>query len=131
MAITGGYVGGVAIEASLNGRIFPCSSDASVSIDVMSTANEMLVSGNGTNILKISPKTQKIEGLTVSISDSKNDLEYLQDLQATGTFFAISVLLRNGKRWSSGSMVMTGDIMLNTTETTAEITLEGTGLTSS
>jgi hypothetical protein len=67
-----------------------------------------------------------LDGLTLSIDDTRGDAEYLQDLQDRKDFFAVSVTYASGVTYQ-GTMQIVGETQISSANTTAAISLAGTG----
>ena len=119
-------VGGPIESISLDGRIFSVAADADSNRKLGGTENEVQPNGDGTARLIKSRATPMLDGLTLSIDDTRGDAEYLQDLQDRKDFFAVSVTYASGVTYQ-GTMQIVGETQISSANTTAEISLAGTG----
>ena len=123
MGTTGGSIGSL----SINGRNFSVDGDVDAAQALKKFENEMKANGDGTIRLIKKRQVQKLEALPVAINDSQNDLEFLSDLNDNGDggvdgLFNITVALASGAIYS-GRGQFVGDMMRQTSESTAELTL--------
>lgn len=119
-------VGGPIESISLDGRIFSVAADADSNRKLGGTENEIQPNGDGTARLIKSRATPMLDGLTLSIDDTRGDAEYLQDLQDRKDFFAVSVTYASGVTYQ-GTMQIVGETQISSANTTAEVSLAGTG----
>lgn len=119
-------VGGPIESISLDGRIFSVAADADSNRKIGGTENEVQPNGDGTARLIKSRATSMLDGLTLSIDDTRGDAEYLQDLQDRKDFFAVSVTYASGVTYQ-GTMQIVGETQISSANTTAAISLAGTG----
>lgn len=120
-------VGGSIESVSLDGRIFSVAADAEVTRKIGGWENEVLANGDGTARLIKTRVPLSLEGLTLSIDDTRADAEYLQELQNRKDFFPIAITYASGKTYQ-GSAQITGETGTSSQSTTAEVNLSGPGM---
>ncbi len=119
-------IGGSIESASLNGRLFPVAADADVQRKLGGFENEHQSNGDGSGRLIKTRTGWSLSGLTISIDDSRNDQEFLQDLQNMKDYFVIAVTLVSGAVWQGLGQIVE-EAPMSTQATTADITLMGPG----
>lgn len=120
-------VGGSIESVALDGRIFSVAADAEVTRKIGGWENEVLANGDGTARLIKTRVPLSLEGLTLSIDDTRADAEYLQDLQNRKDFFPIAITYASGKTYQ-GTAQITGETGTSSQSTTAEVNLSGPGM---
>lgn len=101
--------------------------DANVNIDLGGYANETGINGNGTLHGTRRRKKASVTDVTVSLDDSRKDLEFLQGKADAGEAGPLTLTLASGVTYR-GSMVLTGEIKKATGDGTATLTFEGAKL---
>jgi hypothetical protein len=119
-------IGGSIESASLNGRLFPVAADADAQRKLGGFENEHQSNGDGSGRLIKTRTGWSLSGLTISIDDSRNDQEFLQDLQNMKDYFVIAVTLVSGAVWQGLGQIVE-EAPMSTQATTADITLMGPG----
>jgi len=119
-------IGGSIAALDLAGRNFAVAADADISQSLGGDVNDVQANGDGTvrPIKTVTP--WKLEGLNVSIDDSNQDFEYLQDLADRNGLFPLAVTLASGVIYQ-GTGQITGDLVRSTNSATATVNLEGQG----
>lgn len=120
-------VGGSLQSVSLNGRIFSITADADASRKIGGWENEVEANGDGTARIIKTRVPLSMEGLVLSIDESRGDAEYLQDLQNFKDFFPIAITYASGVTWMAAAIV-TGEVPVSSQSSTAEISLKGPGV---
>lgn len=119
-------VGGSIESISLAGRIFSVAADADSNRKLGGWENELQANGDGTNRIVKTRTGWLLDGLTVSIDDTRGDAEYLQDLQDAKTFFAVSITYASGVTYQGTGQIV-GETQTSSQNTTASLSLGGQG----
>ncbi len=127
-----GAIGGSLGSISLSGRAFAVDGDADVAQALKAFENEIKVNGDGKLRLIRKRVVQKLEGIPVAIDDAQGDLEFLSDLNDNGDgnvdgLFGVVVVMPSGAIYA-GRGQFVGDVMRQTGEATAELTIHLTGM---
>lgn len=120
-------VGGSIESISLDGRTFSVPADAEATRKLGGWENEVQANGDGTARLIKTRVPLSIDGLTVSIDDTRGDAEFLQDLQNLKDFFTISITYASGVTYQ-GRAQLVGETGASSQSTTAPISLQGPGI---
>ena len=119
-------VGGSIESVTLEGRTFSVPADAEVTRKIGGWENEVEANGDGTGRLIKTRVPFSLDGLTVSIDDTRDDAEYLQELQDRRDFFPVSITFASGKTYQ-GTGQITGEAGTGSQSTTADISIKGSG----
>lgn len=119
-------VGGSIESVSLGGRLFAVAADADSNRKLGGWENEIQPNGDGTVRLIKTRTGWVLDGLTVSIDDTRGDAEYLQDLQDAKDLFAVSITYASGITYQ-GTGQITGETQVSSQNTTAALALGGEG----
>lgn len=119
-------VGGSIESVSLGGRLFAVAADADSNRKLGGWENEISPNGDGTIRLIKTRTGWVLDGLTVSIDDTRGDAEYLQDLQDAKDTFAVSITYASGITYQ-GTGQITGETQVSSQNTTAALALGGEG----
>ncbi|WNO24164.1 hypothetical protein Scuro_03 [Acinetobacter phage Scuro] len=119
-------VGGSIESISLAGRIFSVAADADSNRKLGGWENGLEANGDGTNRIIKTRTGWLLDGLTVSIDDTRGDAEYLQDLQDAKTFFAVSITYASGVTYQGTGQIV-GETQTSSQNTTASLSLGGQG----
>jgi len=109
---------------SIAGRRFPVEGEDAGNITLPGFKNEIKFNGDGSKRLIRSRAHGSIKNLNVQITHENKDLEYLRDKQSLSDFFDVSLTYCDGTVYS-GSMQFVEDIVEDTQQGTASISLEG------
>ena len=115
-------VGGSIESVTLDGRTFSVPADAEVTRKIGGWENEVEANGDGTGRLIKTRVPFSLDGLTVSIDDTRDDAEYLQELQDRRDFFPVSITFASGKTYQ-GTGQITGEAGTGSQSTTADISI--------
>lgn len=120
-------VGGSIEGLSLDGRIFPVAADADANRKLGGWENEVQANGDGMTARIIKTRVPlSIDGISLSIDDTRGDAEFLQGLQDKKDFFAISITYASGVTYM-GTAIITGEVTVSSQNTTAAVSLQGPG----
>jgi hypothetical protein len=128
MSATGGSVPSI----SLSGRSFAVDAEADLGQMFKKFENEVKANGNGSLRLIRKAIPQVLDGIGLSIDDSLNDMEYLNDLNDNGDgdpdgMFNVTVVMPSGAIYSGRGQFI-GDIKKQTQESMAEVTINCFGM---
>ena len=117
--------GGDIRQLMIKGREFDVKGeDANVNIDLGGYSDEAGISGNGTMHLTQRRKVAGFSDCPVSIDDSRQDLEYLQDLADAGELAPTTITLASGITYS-GALIPAGDLTKATGDGTLSLEMRG------
>lgn len=119
-------IGGSIESVGLKGRTFSVAADADSNRKLGGFENDVMANGDGTGRLIKTRVTWQLDGLTLSIDNDREDLEYLQDLADATDFFAVDITYVDGTIYS-GSGMITGEMQASSQNATAAVTLKGPG----
>lgn len=119
-------IGGSITSISFNGRQFSVPADADYSMKLGGYENEVSANGNGSARLIKTRVPLAITGVQVSIDDTLQDLEFLQDLADSKEFFDMVVELASGAFWTGRAQV-SGELTRSSQSTTSGFDLMGNG----
>jgi len=118
--------GGPIVGLSLSGRPYSVAEDAESNRKLGGDENEVQMNGDKTARLIKTLVPWMADGLTVSINDDNGDHEFLQSLADRNEFFDITVEYVSGAIWQGTGQII-GEIPYSSKNSTAPITLSGTG----
>lgn len=119
-------VGGSIESVALDGRIFSVAADADSNRKLGGWENEVQANGDQTGRLIKAAVTWSVDGLTLSIDDTRADAEYLQDLQDRLDFYPIAVTYASGVVYQGTGQIV-GETATSSQNTTAAVALMGPG----
>ena len=122
MAATGGSIESI----SLKGRIFAVAADAEANRKLGGFENEVQANGNGTARIIKTRVPLSIDGLTLTVDDTRGDHEFLQDLSNATDYFPISITYASGVTYG-GTAIITGELSASSQSATASVSLMGPG----
>ena len=116
--------GGDIRQLTINGREFGVAAESSVNIQVGGFSNTTALNGNGS--LHVTQRRQPggFTDCNVSIDDTGQELEFLQDLSNSGAAAPVTMTLVSGITYS-GSLAVTGDLMKNTGDGVVTLEMRG------
>lgn len=120
-------VGGSIESLTLDGRQFSVPADAEGQRKLGGFENEVQSNGDGTARLIKTRVPLQIEGITISIDDTRGDHEFLQQLQDRREFFPIAITYASGATYQ-GRAQLTGDTQASSQNATASVSLHGPGI---
>jgi hypothetical protein len=109
---------------TIAGRRFPTDGEDAGNVTLSGFKNEIKFNGDGSKRIIRSRANGSIKNLNVQITHEQKDLEYLRDKQSTSDFFDVSLTYCDGTIYA-GSMQFVDDIVEDTQQGTAGISLEG------
>ena len=116
--------GGDIKQLMIAGREFDVAAEANVNIDLGGMTNEMAINGNGNPHVTQRRKVAGFSDCTISIDDSKQDLEYIQNISALAELVPVTITLASGVTYS-GSLLPIGDVMKATGDGTLSLEMRG------
>lgn len=118
--------GGSIESVSLSGRVFGVASDADSNRKLGGYMNEVQANGNQTTrqVKKFEP--WMVDGLQLSIDDTRGDQEFLQDLANRTSEYTCLVTYASGESYQ-GEGQITGDLQVSSMNTTGTVVLMGSG----
>ncbi len=119
-------VGGAVESVTIDGREFSVAADADVQMQLGGKTKATEANGNGTARTLLTPVPWMLEDVQLSIDDQNGDLEFLQALSDAPGEQPITITLASGQAYA-GTGSVNGDVKQGTANTTAPITLSGTG----
>lgn len=122
-------VGGSIESLALSGRIFSVAADSDSNRKLGGWENEVQANGDSTARLIKTRVPLSLDGINISIDDTRGDAEYLQELQDSNDFFDIAITYASGVTYQ-GSAQIVGETQISSQNTTATISLMGPGVLS-
>jgi hypothetical protein len=122
MAQTGGSVESI----TLQGRTFAVAADADANVKLGGFTNEVAANGDGSARQLKTREPWSISDLAVAIDPDNGDHEFLQDISDAQVFAPVTITYASGAVYQ-GSGQITGDLQVSTANTTAGLSLMGTG----
>lgn len=122
-------VGGSIESMSLRGREFPVAADAEAQRKLGGWENEVQSNGDGSARLIKTRVPLSLDGVTLEVDDSRGDHEYLQELQDSPDFFAISITYASGETWQASAQIV-GETQASSQNATAAVSFMGPGVLS-
>ena len=119
-------IGGSIESISLQGRLFEVPADVEAQRKLGGFENEVQANGGyGARLIKTKVNLA-INGLTVSIDDSRDDQEFIQNLADLNDFFVIAITLASGIVYQ-GTAQLVDEFAVSTQNATGSISLMGPG----
>jgi hypothetical protein len=119
-------LGGSIESISLQGRLFEVPADVEAQRKLGGFENEVQANGGfGARLIKTRVPLS-LSGLTVSIDDSRDDQEYIQNLANLNDFFVIAITLADGNVYQ-GTAQIVDEFAVSTQNATGTISLMGPG----
>lgn len=119
-------IGGSIESVSIDGRNFPVAADADSQRKLGGSENEVESNGDSSGRLIKTRVPWSIDGLMLTIDDSRNDHEFLQALSDRSDFFPVAVTYASGQVYQ-GTGQITGEFQVGNQAQTGAITLKGPG----
>lgn len=119
-------IGGSLEEINIEGRSFPMTADADVSMKLSGRENEVSANGNGTARILKTAVVSMLTGLVVECDTSRADLEFLQDIADRNAFVAIALTYASGDVYQ-GRATVSGELTYNGLNATASFDMAGEG----
>lgn len=120
-------VGGSIESVALNGRNFAVAADAEANRKMGGWENEVQMNGDGTARIIKTRVPLSIDGITLSVDDTRGDAEYLNKLAGGKDFFPIAITYASGVTYMAQAMI-TGEVTISSQNSTGSITLTGPGV---
>ncbi len=98
--------------------------DANVYIDLGGFSDEAGINGNGSMHITQRRKVAGFSDCPISIDDSRQDLEYIQEIVDAGELVPITITLASGITYS-GSLIPIGDVAKATGDGTLTLEMRG------
>lgn len=121
-----GAVGGSIESVSIRGRNFSVAADADGNRKLGGFENEVQANGDSSGRIVKTRVPWLLDGLTLSIDDSRGDQEFLQEIADGNVTVAVSVTFASGATYS-GTGTITGEVQMSSQSSTAGVTLSGPG----
>jgi len=119
-------IGGSIESISLGGRLFAVPADIESQRKLGGFENEVQANGDGTARLIKTRVPLSIDGITVSIDDSREDQEYLKGLADGTDYFVIAITYASGVTYQGQAQIV-GEFQTSSQNATAAISLMGPG----
>lgn len=122
MAVIGGSIESVILD----GTRFSVPGDTEAQMKLGGFENEVQVAGDGRVRVTKNRMPPGLDGLSVFVDDSQNDLEFLQALADRNTLFPFAVTYVSGAVYQ-GIAQITGDLQWSSQTSIATVSLMGEG----
>lgn len=122
MAATGGPIQ----EVSIRGRVFSVAESAEASLKLGGYENELGMNGDGSARILKTRVPWMTGGLEVQIDHDRSDQQFLKSIADSSDYVAMSVTLVTGNVYMGRGQI-TGEVAVNTKQSTASLTLSGPG----
>lgn len=119
-----GAVGGSLEKASIAGRLFAAATDADAGVKLGGYENEVQSNGDGSVRVVKTRVPWSLDGVTLSIDNSKGDLQFLQDVQDKKEEVPMSLTLADGSVYHGKGQIV-GELKMQTMASTAAVALMG------
>ena len=121
-----GATGGSIESVTLDGRSFSVAADADSQRSLGGSNNEVEANGDGTSRLIKTRMPWAATDLALSIDDLNGDAVFLQDRADGNSMFPITAAYASGAIFE-GTGQITGELNVSSTNTTATVSLKGSG----
>lgn len=118
--------GGSIENISIKNRLFRVAADADSNRDLGGFTNEIQPNGDGSARKIMTRKPWMLDGLTVEIDNTNQDLEFLQEVADMNDYVAMTITYVDGFSYS-GRGTVSGDLQAGSNSATADISLSGPG----
>lgn len=119
-------IGGSIESVTISGRRFSVASDADSNRKLGGHESEIQSNGDG-SIRKIKTRVAwMIDGLTLSVDDFMGDHEFLQQISDRNTLVPVTITYASGLAYQ-GTGTITGELQYSSQNSTASVTLGGSG----
>jgi hypothetical protein len=112
-------------QLTIDGREYDVAPDTSCNVKPGGFKNEVSRNGNGTLHNKQSRTMAGIDAITISVDDTRQDLEGLQEVADTGLAVPVTMTLASGMGYSGSLVLVAEDLGKSTGDGTVEISLLG------
>ena len=121
----GAVKGGDIRQLTIKGREFDVAGgDANVNVDLGGFSNEGSLNGNGTLSIIQRRKLAGFSDCPVKIDDSRQDMEFLQEIADAGEAVPVNMTLVSNKTYS-GSLAVVGELQKATGDGTLALEMRG------
>lgn len=117
-------VGGSIQDISIKGRLFTVAADADAARKSGGFENEVSSNGDGSARLIKTRVPWSLEGITATVDDDAEDLEFLQEIADRNSFVTITITFVNGNTYS-GTGQISGDFAASSMSATTSLNLSG------
>lgn len=111
-------------QFTISGREFDPAPEANVTVMLSGFNNENAPTGNAEMHTTQRRKLGGIDGMSISLDNTRQDLEFIQAIADAGTPVAVTLTLADGVTYS-GQLGVEGEINPNMGEGTLEIAMRG------
>lgn len=118
--------GGPIESVTLNGRSFSVAQDADTSRKLGGFEKEIQMNGDGTGRTVMTRVGWSVTGITLSVDDTLNDQEFVQDLQDQPDDVPVTITYASGVTYQ-GVGTITGEVTFSNQSTTVACALGGPG----
>jgi hypothetical protein len=112
-------------QLTINGREFDAAPESSCNVRTGGFANEVARNGNGSIHVTQKRTNAGVTDLSLSIDDTRQDLEFLQEQADEGVPIPVTMTLASGIGYSGSLVVVAEDLGKATGEGTAQLSLLG------
>ena len=109
---------------NIRGRSFSVDAEAAANRKLGGKNNEVKPNGNGSARLIQKQENWSLSDVVLSIDDSRNDQEFLQESANQHGFFDVSITLSSGAVYMGKGQII-GEIVVDTMEQTASLSFAG------
>ncbi len=117
-------IGGSIQEISIRGRTFSVAADADATRKLGGFENDVQANGDGSARIIQTVVPLSIDGITVTIDDSRADQEFLQSIADGKKFEPTVITFASGAVWECES-ILTGEFAFSSQNATASLALMG------
>ena len=119
-------VGGSIENISISGRLFAIASDSDSNRSLGGFTNTVEANGDGSARIIKTRVPFILDGLSVTVDDTRGDQEFLQELANAPEFFPITITYASGETWQGNSQI-TGELQFSSQNSTVALSLSGQG----
>lgn len=112
-------------QITINGREFDAAPESSCNLRLGGFSNEVALNGNGSMHSTQKRMTAGISDLALSIDDTRQDLEFLQEIADEGEPVPVSMTVASGIAYSGSLILVAEDLAKSTGEGSATVSLIG------
>lgn len=111
-------------QFTVGGREFDPAPESNWTIRPAGVTNEVGLTGNGVAHVTQRKQTGGVSDAAISVDNTRQDLEYLNDLKNSGEATPVNLTLIDGTTYS-GALYIVGDLEENTGEGTVTLEMRG------
>ena len=119
-------IGGSIESVTVDGRIFPVAADADAARKLGGKENENQPNGDGSTRLIKTRVAWSLDGLTLSIDDSRGDHEFLQARSNANSYFPLAFTYPSGIVYQGTGQIV-GELQSSSQSATAAVGFGGPG----